>query len=544
MKINTILLRLGTDNLIKLIDKVILDVLKLRKSKLTSEKTLTEFILKLNSEKDLLENKFSREKILDALKQNEAKLICKLFNTDEENPWKSLKTINFKKKNNINLLFKLFDLNTTEQINLNNNDDRTNPLVISPNYSLFFHQIEVLESVKKLLNKPVKKAMLHMPTGAGKTRTAINLICDYLKQNPDSLVVWLAHTEELCQQAHDEFNKGWGIIGNRDIQSFKLFKNYRFDLQNIKKGFAVLSLDYAFSLTRRDQNNFFKLSRKCNFVVMDEAHMSIAPTYKTILEILVNKSTYLLGLTATPGRSEKVSEDEKETQKLANFYNKQKATLKVKGYKTPIHFLQEKGYLAKVIHTPLVTNIGNIKKIFSDAEIKLEIKRIKDGKDLSENFVRKLSNDEKRLNMIIDAAILENKNPLNKIIIFAGSIYAAEIIYKILQMENINCCMITGNTNLVERRNNIELFKQENSRMNIIINFGVLTTGFDAPKANVAIIGRPTQSVTLYSQMMGRVMRGKKAGGKKECKVITVKDPIYGFRDISQSFLYWEELWT
>ena len=40
------------------------------------------------------------------------------------------------------------------------------------------------------------------------------------------------------------------------------------------------------------------------------------------------------------------------------------------------------------------------------------------------------------------------------------------------------------------------------------------------PKSNVAIIGRPTQSVTLYSQMIGRVMRGKKAGGNNECKII------------------------
>ena len=79
--------------------------------------------------------------------------------------------------------------------------------------------------------------------------------------------------------------------------------------------------------------------------------------------------------------------------------------------------------------------------------------------------------------------------------------------------------------------------------LNIIINFGVLTTGFDAPKSNVAIIGRPTQSVTLYSQMIGRVMRGKKAGGNESCKVVTVKDPIYGFRDMSESFEYWEELW-
>ena len=77
-------------------------------------------------------------------------------------------------------------------------------------------------------------------------------------------------------------------------------------------------------------------------------------------------------------------------------------------------------------------------------------------------------------------------------------------------MENINCAIVTGETNSIERRNSIEMFKDTASGLNIIINFGVLTTGFDAPKSNVAIIGRPTQSVTLYSQMIGRVMRGKK----------------------------------
>ena len=72
--------------------------------------------------------------------------------------------------------------------------------------------------------------------GAGKTRTAINLICDYLKKK-DDLVIWLAHTEELCQQAYDEFNKGWKIIGNREVESFKLFKNFRLDIEKITKGF-------------------------------------------------------------------------------------------------------------------------------------------------------------------------------------------------------------------------------------------------------------------------------------------------------------------
>ena len=104
-------------------------------------------------------------------------------------------------------------------------------------------------------------------------------------------------------------------------------------------------------------------------------------------------------------------------------------------------------YLAKIKNERLETSISDIKKIFSDAEIKAELKRIKNGMDISKEFVKKLSSDGKRIQMIIDKAISENKNPNNKIIIFAGAIYPAKAIYKILRMENINCCLVTGETN-------------------------------------------------------------------------------------------------
>ena len=104
--------------------------------------------------------------------------------------------------------------------------------------------------------------------------------------------------------------------------------------------------------------------------------------------------------------------------------------------------------------------------------------------------------------------------------------------------------MISDGTQNVVNIIRKQLQKTFGNELNILVNYGVLTTGFDAPKANVAIIGRPTQSVTLYSQMVGRVMRGEEAGGKKHCKVITVKDSIFGFRDMSESFFYWEELWN
>ena len=539
MNIKTLLLRLGSEKLVKLIDNEIFKVLQLRNKKLSNQKNLIDVILLLNSEKKLLTEKISRDLLIDALKQSEAEIIGKLFKINSQNIWKSLKDLNFKNKKILELFLSIFEIKIENKIVIKNEEDKTNPNQIEPLYSLFNHQINVLNKVNEILNKTNKRVLLHMPTGAGKTRTAINLICDYLKKNKTGLVVWLAHTEELCQQASDEFNRAWGIIGNKKINSYKLFKDLRFDIEKINKGFVVLSLDYAYSLTKRAQNKFFNLARNTNFVVMDEAHMSVAKSYKQVLNILVNKDTNLVGLTATPGRAQILDD---ENKKLANFYYKQKATLEVEGYKNPVHFLQDKGYLAKVKNEKLETSI-DISRIFSLKERKYEANRLKQGHDLSSAFIKKLSSNEKRINMIIEKAIAENKNPKNKIIIFAGSLDSANYINKILKMENINCAIVTGETNSIERRNSIEMFKDTASGLNIIINFGVLTTGFDAPKSNVAIIGRPTQSVTLYSQMIGRVMRGKKAGGNEICKVVTVKDPIYGFRDMSESFEYWEELW-
>jgi DNA repair protein RadD len=538
MQIKDLLLRLGTENLIKFIDDDLFKILKIRNTSLASQKNLASLVLNLNSGTKLFKSKISRDLIIYALKEREARLIGKLFNLSGENIWDQLIQVDFKKYKNLKILLDIFDIQSKDHSETISKKDVQNPEKISPAYSLFPHQIDVMEKANNYFSTEIKKVIMHMPTGAGKTRTAINLVCDYLKKN-NKLVIWLAHTEELCQQAEEEFTKGWSIIGNREIHSYKLYRKYRYDVEKIEKGFLVMSLDYAYSLTKKDQKKFFKLARECKFVVMDEAHMSIAPSYKQVLDILVNSKTCLLGLTATPGRANII---DNENVELANFFSKQKATLKVEGYKSPIHYLQAKGYLAKVENIKLETFV-DIKKVFSQSEIKIQINRLKNGLDLSNDFIKKIASNEKRTNMIIETAIKESKNFKNKIIIFAGSLETAENINTLLNLEGVNSALISGETDTNERRYNIDKFKDDSSGLNIIVNYGVLTTGFDAPKANIAIIGRPTQSVTLYSQMIGRVMRGVQAGGKKTCKVITVKDPIYGFRDMSESFFYWEELW-
>lgn len=78
----------------------------------------------------------------------------------------------------------------------------------------------------------------------------------------------------------------------------------------------------------------------------------------------------------------------------------------------------------------------------------------------------------------------------------------------------------------------------------VLCNFGVLTTGFDAPNTSAAAIARPTRSLVLYSQMVGRATRGPKAGGNRTCEISTVVDiDLPGFNDITEAFTNWEDVW-
>ena len=68
----------------------------------------------------------------------------------------------------------------------------------------------------------------------------------------------------------------------------------------------------------------------------------------------------------------------------------------------------------------------------------------------------------------------------------------------------------------------IDRFKFDTQDVIIICNFGVLTTGFDAPKTSAALIARPTKSLVLYSQMVGRAIRGKRLAATKTAEIVTV----------------------
>jgi len=83
---------------------------------------------------------------------------------------------------------------------------------------------------------------------------------------------------------------------------------------------------------------------------------------------------------------------------------------------------------------------------------------------------------------------------------------------------------LSADTPVTLRRALVHEFKQ--SALQFLCNFGVLTTGFDAPKTECIVLCRPTTSEVLYEQIIGRGLRGPEFGGTEECTIIDFADNI------------------
>jgi len=411
--------------------------------------------------------------------------------------------------------------------------------VVNPQYALFHHQrVALLKTLNFLYQKENPRVLLHMPTGAGKTRTAMNVIVNLLRLSPSapSVVVWLAHSEELCDQAGEEFRKAWSILGDRPVTLYQNFADRRVgSLDRVTDGFLIAGLGLFYNQSLTQASEFLKLARRTILVVMDEAHQAIAPTYEHLLNLLApTGKTPLLGLSATPGRS---FLDAGADLRLAKFFNRQKVSLEVEGYDNPVQYLQQEGYLAQVDTIRLPYSPDRPTKL-----TEAEAKTLQDGLDIPASLLKRLADDQLR-NLLIISAIIREAQRKNKILVFACSVSHAELLADVLRLKGVKAASVTSGTAPNEREQRIATYRN-GDELQVLTNFGVLTAGFDAPKTNVAFICRPTQSVVLYSQMVGRAARGIRAGGNNDCRVFTVVDHLPGVRDICEAFTFWEDVWS
>lgn len=499
--------------------------------------SLIDILLEVYTPKGILSDKKKLVSILEHLPAEPVNELANRLNIDnsEDDPWKFIKHLSITRLPEILQFFGI------EYYPEDNEDLALAPSVVSvePIYPLFPHQEKATKEIKQHFGGACsgRKLLLHMPTGAGKTRTSMNVTCDFFRnvinRTQDEIVIWLADTEELCDQAAEEFINAWSTLGVGAVNLYRFYGEYDHEIKAIQKGFVVAGLHKLNSRLTKDQSGMIALARKTKLIIFDEAHKILAPTYQHIVELFQSVGNPdLLGLSATPGRA---TFDIEQNVRFAEFFNYNKIDLKIEGYSNPIEYLQDSGYLAKVNYVDIPFKPEDL------TLTKADIESISNKENIPDRVLKALGDDTKRNVKLIDVALREVEAG-SKIILFACSIQNAEAIFAILAYKGVKVGMVTGFTNKDVRRKTIEDYKT--GVLDVLVNYGVLTTGFDAPITNVAVIGRPTTSLTLYSQMVGRASRGRKAGGNEECTVYTVTDDLPGFRNMADAFKYWDEAWT
>ena len=536
--------QLNFQNLLSRADDVVLqelvglDVVRLLRSidpALATPTSLRNLLSDFKEPAELLRDSGTRGLLLDLLPAATAEQLCEVLNLPKAGgPFNALKGFNPHRRSLLEEgLFSFFGLEVPKEAG---QGPVAESLEARGKYQLFDHQRRAVLQVRQTLASQRPRVLLHMPTGSGKTRTAMNVISEHLRSNEPSLVIWLAFSEELCEQAIEEFEQAWGYLGNRPISAFRFWGASDPELQTARDGFVVAGLGKMYNYAMRSLSLFATLADRTSLVVIDEAHQSIAPTYELVLDTLVEKqpTTGLLGLSATPGRT---WNDMDEDQRLADFFRRQKVSLEVEGYSNPVEYLVESGYLARPTFSPLFYNSGE------DLSPK-DLADIESGLDIPARILERLAQDEQRnLGIIYRTEQIAREH--RRIILFAASVAHAKLLAAVLRARGVSADSITGDTPSAERRRIINRFRGSFEDPIVLCNYGVLTAGFDAPETSAAVIARPTKSLVLYSQMVGRALRGPLAGGNEEAEVITVVDTdLPGFGDLGESFYNWEDVWT
>ena len=414
---------------------------------------------------------------------------------------------------------------TIEEISKSNIDPNTGKRMLqvysdSPYRPLYPYQSQLFFEADEMVEIKYNRFMIMMPTGAGKTRLAMEIVSHFLnrgiKNKKERQVIWLADSEELLEQAIETFKDVFPHLVEKNTKLYRLWSKYKPETFE-KNSIIVASYQTLVGVLKRNPDLL-----NPDLIVCDEAHNVIAETYKPTIEELSRNGSPVIGLTATPIRTQKG----KGNNDLKEFFywdpnSSRSSFIDIRfdedRYDNTIDYLQKNQYLSYPHKYDI--DPGNTESL-----IPIELLRgVSKSRDLSPKFLEKLSEDNQR-NRKIAIKLLEIGKAKKRTLYFGTTRYQAQLICAIMLLNEINAVYLDGSTPHSYRNDCIKKFKK--GEIDIICNCDLFTTGFDDPEIEVIVIGRPTKSLILHQQMIGRGMRGPKMGGTKEFDLYRVHDQL------------------
>lgn len=404
------------------------------------------------------------------------------------------------------------------------------PVTLQP---LHDYQERVVDRIRDLLTLPrtEKRGMVTLPTGAGKTRVAVEAVVQIAAERPlGGPVLWIGQSEELCEQAVQAWAYVWRAIGSGPMTVSRFWRgNEATEAGPDTFQVVVATIDKLREAIGKPAYEWLKESA---LIIVDEAHTSIAPSYTNVFRWLGGESmttkmtTPLLGLTATAYRGH----SEEETKRLVGRYGHNKLDEGVFGDQEPYHYLQQRGMLAHVEQQVL-----NGMDIAWTPELE---KHLGQFGTLPRDVENKVGQNFERNQVILDSI---TRQPADwTTLLFASSVEHARALAAELSYYGVPSRPISGGTDPALRRRYIEQFREGEIR--VLTNYAVLTQGFDAPKVQAVYVTRPTFSPNLYQQMIGRGLRGPLNGGSEQVLIVNVADNLEQFGG-ELAFHHFDYLW-
>jgi DNA repair protein RadD len=321
-----------------------------------------------------------------------------------------------------------------------------------------------------------------MPTGTGKSVVIAGFIREAIAAYGDTRVLVLTHVKELIQQNFMALLRAWpeapaGIysagLSRRDIHAQILFAG----IQSIHR--------HAFRVQR------------CDLVLIDEAHLlgrGDSGMYRSFLSQLNEVNAGLLkvvGFTATPYRLDSGLLHEGKDRLFTDI-----------AFEVPVLDMIQQGYLSPVV--PKRT----------DTQLDVDGVGTRGGEFIAKDLEAAVDRDEVTRAAVVE--IVQHGEGRGSWLVFCSGVAHARHVRDAIREHGISCETVTGDTPAPERDGILTAFKA--GRIRCVTNGNVLTTGFDAPGIDLIALLRPTKSVGLYVQMVGRGTR--LAEGKDDCLVL------------------------
>lgn len=353
-------------------------------------------------------------------------------------------------------------------------------------YKLRDYQQQAVNNTVKFFQKKHDPAVIVLPTGAGKS-----LVIAELARIAKGRVLVLAHVKELVEQNHEKYtsyNLSAGIfsasLGKKDWDQKTIFGS----VQSVA----------------RAPDHFFE---NFSLLIIDECHRVAEEgdtQYQDVIKKLKkeNPELFILGLTATPYRLGLGWIY--EYSNLGEIKTDKKRFFKQCVFELPLSYMIKNHYLTNPVKVDIPVTCYDFSELTSK------------DKAFTTAEVEEILKSQKRLTPFIVKNIIDISEKFNRqgVMIFSSSVKHAEEIMSYLPESDSR--LVLGDTEMSDRDQIINDFK--NKKFKYLVNVSVLTTGFDAPHVDVIAILRPTESNSLYQQIIGRGLR--LSNDKKDCFIL------------------------